>query len=57
MKKEFVSILAGSADILAKNAQITSRRDPAMEVFTWNSQDCQLEINPDSYWGKVLHPF
>jgi hypothetical protein len=54
MKKEFVSILVGSADILAKNARITSRRDLDMEVFTWSNKDCQLEINPDSNWGKIL---
>jgi hypothetical protein len=54
MKKEFVSILAGSADILAKNARITGRKDVNMEVFTWNNQDCQLEINSDSRWGGIL---
>ena len=42
------------AEILAKNAHMKIKNDPNMEMFPWNNQDCRLEINPESEWGKIL---
>ena len=53
-KKEFSAILVGSANIHAKMATIKSKRDPGTEMFTWNKQESQIEINSGSQWGKVL---
>jgi len=53
-KKEFLVTLAGSTKILAKNAFMEIKNDPKTEMFPWNSQECKMEINPDSKWGKVL---
>jgi len=54
LKTEFLSMVVGSAEILAKKAQITTQKDPNMEMFPWNKQDCRMEINPESKWGKIL---
>lgn len=53
-KKEFMVTLAGSAEILPKNAYIKIKNDPKTEMFPWDNKDCQLEINPESEWGKKL---
>jgi len=53
-KKEFLVTLAGSTKILAKNAYMEIKNDPKTEMFPWVSRDCNIEINPDSEWGKVL---
>jgi hypothetical protein len=53
-KKEFTVTLLGSAKILAKKAYMKIKNDPSTEMFFWDSNDCKLEINPDSEWGKIL---
>jgi|GEM_PF-5753730 hypothetical protein len=53
-KKEFFVTLAGSAKILPKNAYMKIRNDPKTEMFPWNNKDCEIKINPESEWGKIL---
>ncbi|MDD5759952.1 MAG: hypothetical protein PHI06_12835 [Desulfobulbaceae bacterium] len=53
-KKEFIITLVGSAKILGKKAHMKIKNDPNTEMFPWNIQDCHLEINPESKWGKVV---
>jgi len=53
-KKEFMVTLAGSARICAKKADMKIRNDPKTEMYPWNDQDCHMEINPESEWGKIL---
>lgn len=53
-KKEFKVTLLGSANILAKKAHMKIKNDPNTGMFPWNNQDCQVEINPESEWGKIL---
>lgn len=53
-QKYFIVTLLGSAKILAKKAHMKIKNDPNTEMFPWNSQDCHLEINPESKWGKVI---
>lgn len=53
-KKEFIVTLVGSAKIIAKKAHMKIKNDPNTEMFPWNNQDCQMEMNPESKWGKVL---
>ena len=53
-KKEFTVTLLGSAKILAKKAYMKVKNDPSTEMFFWDSKDCNLEINPDSKWGKII---
>lgn len=50
----FHATLAGSAEILAKKAHMEVKRDPKTEMFHWDDQDCNCEINPESKWGNIL---
>lgn len=53
-KKEFTATLIGSKEINAKMAEMKIKKDPKTEMFSWKNQDCQMEFNPESEWGKVL---
>lgn len=53
-KKEFTVTLLGSAKILAKKAYMKVKNDPSTEIFLWDNEDCKLEINPDSKWGRII---
>lgn len=53
-KKEFSATLVGSAKILAKKAYMKIKNDPNTQMFSWDENDCKLEINSKSEWGNVL---
>jgi len=54
-QKEFGVTLLGSAKIIAKKAYMKIKNDPKTEMFPWSDQDCALEINPASKWGKIIN--
>lgn len=53
-RKELPVTLAGSARLNAKSALSVGKLDPHAEFLRWENRDCQLEVNSESAWGKVV---
>jgi hypothetical protein len=53
-RKELPITLAGSAKLKAKSALSVVKVDPQAEFLRWDDRDCQLAINPEAEWGKVV---